>query len=71
VPAVQVQQASWNHFVQAYGRHAQWVSFADVDEYFQLNETYADALDSGASTLADVLEAETRMAMPVGFSARV
>ena len=61
----QVQRASWNHFLKAYGRHTEWVSFADVDEYFQLNDTHADTLESGAASLADVLDAETRTAMPV------
>ena len=60
---VQVQSGAWNHFVQSFGRHADWASFADVDEFFEPNATYADALESGAMTLADVLEEVT--AMPV------
>ena len=65
-----MQRASWNHYLKAYGRHTEWVSFADVDEYFQLNETYAAALEAGTATLVDVLEAEARTATEVGFSAK-
>ena len=49
--------------MQKFGRHTDWASFADVDEFFEPNATYADALESGAMTLADVLEEVT--AMPV------
>ena len=64
-----MQRGAWNHFLKAYGRHAEWVSFADVDEYFQPNETYAEAIDAGTMTLADVLAATA--VMPVRVMIRV
>ena len=42
----------------SYGLANDWIGFFDVDEYFQLNATHADAVDVGSTTLAELLEDE-------------
>jgi hypothetical protein len=58
VHLVQIQNAGLNHFVMNFGPFNDWVGFFDVDEYYQLNETYANAVLSGSATLPELLDAE-------------
>ncbi len=55
---MQIQNAGLNHFVMNFGPFNDWVGFFDVDEYFQLNVTNADAIASGSTTLTQLLDAE-------------
>ncbi len=41
-----------------YGLQNDWIGFLDVDEYFQLNASHADAVHLGSTTLAELMEAE-------------
>ena len=55
---MQIQMSALNHMVTNFGPFNDWVGFFDVDEYFQLNTTLADAVESGNTTLPELLEAK-------------
>ena len=44
--------------MKSFGPFNNWVAFMDVDEYFQLNATHAAAVESGESSLLQLLDAE-------------
>ena len=55
---MQVQNACLNHMMKSFGVFNNWVAFMDVDEYFQLNSSHATAVETGKSSLLELLDAE-------------
>jgi hypothetical protein len=55
---VQVQNACLNHMMKSFGVFNNWIGFMDVDEYFQLNSSHAAAVETGQSSLLELMDAE-------------
>ena len=53
--------------MKSFGPLNDWVGFMDVDEYFQLNASHADAVAAGRRTLAQLLDAELALPRDDGF----
>jgi hypothetical protein len=59
-----VQRAAVNHALKSFGGVTRWMGLFDVDEYFQLNDTHADAVERGDTTLVQLLDGRPSQVWP-------
>ena len=59
-----MQRAAVNHALKSFGGVTRWMGLFDVDEYFQLNDTHADAVESGETSLVQLLDSHPGQVCP-------